>query len=222
MKKSYFVLVLLMSLFVLNSCFQNTSPWSANLNVPYLDTTTYNGAAHALAMWSAYDQLWVPEDQIASSILNSNGSVNLWYLELAICDYTTTQGWVAEFPVTDEGQNDAIAAVSQALDSNCPAIMPMLDDTFWLAVGGRGYWNGNGPVADRMKFHNVDEAGEWYSVSEVKLVFYRPINNKFIAFVGDRWHERVGVMNYDDFKMAGGTFTGAPTGYVPNPNTTLY
>lgn len=217
MKKFFLILIAIYSILFIYGC-DDDHDWHYRINVPFIETSTYVTAASSIAMWSAYDGFSVPEETIVNFILNPDGSVNHWYMELAIGEYTNSIGWMSEFPNTDNGQNMALSAVSSSLEHGCCSILPLINAHYVPVTRAEGHYNGALMVAEGIWFHAYDSPNMYLSSGELKHIFYMPINGSFIAFEGRRLYETRGLANYYLFKNSGGTYLGAPANYYPSNN----
>ncbi|HLP45006.1 MAG TPA: hypothetical protein VK469_03630 [Candidatus Kapabacteria bacterium] len=186
-------------------------------DLPFVECTNGVSASSAIATWSAYDGIWCHQDVILSYIINADGTVNHTKMVTAIDMFTFSAGWKEEFPATDNGQNQAISGIIKCLEQNCCSILPLIGNHYVPVLGARGHFNENDePQADLIAFHGYDAPYQALWANALKNTYYKPINGKFIAFVGRRLDMINGLADYDWFVQNNGTYYGAPLNYEPS------
>jgi hypothetical protein len=159
--------------------------------------------------------VWAHQDGIKSSILNADGTVNHTKMVLAINMYTMSVGFKSSFEASDAGQNSALSGVSESLENYCCAILPLIDQHYVPVVMAHGHEVNGEPIADTIGFHAYDAPDQVLTGGPLKNTFYRPINGKYIAFLGRQIYMENGLDDYNWFVSEGGTYLGAPRYYVP-------
>jgi len=186
------------------------------IDLPFVECTNGVSASSAIATWALYDGMWVDQDYILSCIINADGSLNFYAIEDAIDLFTDSVGWMEQFPATDNGQNQAISGIAECVDRKCCSILPLIGGHFVPVRGARGHWENNKPVADLIAFHAYDAPYQALWANALKNTYYKPINGKFIAFLGRRLDMINGLAEYDWFVQNDGTYYGAPLNYEPS------
>lgn len=186
------------------------------IQLPFVKCTNGVSASSALATWSAYDGIWGDQDVILSYIINNDGTINHTKMVGAIDSFTFSAGWKAEFPATDNGQNQAISGIVECLEQNCCSILPLINEHYVPVVSAHGVYVNGEKVALYITFHAFDEPDQGLTVNALKNTFYKPINGKFIAFLGRKLDMINGLADYKWFIENGGTYYGAPKHYVPS------
>jgi hypothetical protein len=191
--------------------------FSEEIPLPFVECTNGVSASSAIATWSAYDGIWAHQNVILSYIINSDGTVNHTKMVGALDLFSFSIGWKAEFPATDNGQNQAISGIVECLEHNCCSILPFIGSHYVPVVSAHGHYNDNDqPVAEWITFHAYDEPDQGLMANTLKSTFYKPISGKFIAFLGRRLDMINGLADYDWFVLNDGTYYGAPANYEPS------
>lgn len=184
--------------------------------LPFVECTNGVSASSAIATWALYDDIMVDQDYILSCIVNNDSTINFYAMADAIELFTKSVGWVAEFPATDNGQNQALSGIVECLRQDCCSILPLIGDHFVPVCGAKGHWENNKPEADLITFHAYNAPNQSLWVNALKNTYYKPINGKFIAFLGRRLDMINGLTDYNWFVQNDGTYYGAPLNYKPS------
>ena len=212
--KKLFLISITIFMILLPNCQPNPI-FHYEIDVPFIANTNGVSASSAIAMWSAYDGVWAGQDFILPYILNADGTVNHALMVNMINICTNSVGFKSSFENSDAGQNSAISGVSESLENDCCAILPLIDQHYVPVVMAHGHEINDQPIADKIGFHAYDAPDQVLLAGPLKKTFYRPINGKYIAFLGQQLYRDEGLSDYAWFVSEGGTYWGAPRNYVP-------
>lgn len=216
-KKILVVSCIMILLLILVQCDpDDPEHFNPEIQLPFVKCTNGVSASSAIATWSAYDGIWGDQDVILSYIINNDGTINHTKMVGAIDSFTFSAGWKAEFPATDNGQNQAISGIVECLEQNCCSILPLINEHYVPVVSAHGQYVNGEKVAQYITFHAYNEPDQGVMVNALKNTFYKPINGKFIAFLGRKLDMTNGLADYKWFIENGGTYYGAPKHYVPS------
>lgn len=183
---------------------------------PFVECTNGVSASSAIATWAIYDGYWASQDIVLSLILNADGTLNYYAMVDTIELLTDSVGWLEQFPATDNGQNQALSGIVECLERNCCSILPLIGGHYVPVFGAQGHWENNKPVADLISFNAYDAPYQSLWVNALKSTYYKPINGKFIAFLGRKKDMTDGLSDYNWFIQNDGTYYGAPLNYEPS------
>lgn len=214
-KKIMLVIIISILIIPLIQCDGNET-YNPDINLPFVRCTTGVSAASAIATWSAYDGIWASESYVLASILNADGTVNHTKMVNTVDIVTWSAGWIAEFPATDNGQNQALSGIKESLENDCCSILPLINGHYVPVVSVKGHYDDGKPIADFITFHAYDRPDQGLMANTLKSTYYKPINGKFIAFLGRRIYMNNGLLDYNWFVLNDGTYYGAPTNYEPS------
>lgn len=119
-----------------------------------------------------------------------------------------------DFPTSDAGQNEALSTIYASIDDNYPGIIPVFQDMHFLVTGANGSYVGLEQIAENVRFHTQSWDNEWEVVAVVKI-WFEPIGSSYRVIVGSPSFRDVGLQQYAQFVLNGGTYLGAPKNYEP-------